>query len=114
MNKNSTTEVSITEGKTMAIIAYITLIGLIIAFVQNQDKKNEFTKFHIVQSLGLLLTGFALGIIGIIPILGWIIYFFGIFVLLFMWIKGIINAINGKKEPVPILGKKYIEWFKNI
>lgn len=108
MEENKPTE------KTTAIIAYITLIGLIIAFVQNQDKKDEFAKFHIVQSLGLLLTGFALGMIGIIPILGWIIYFFGIFVLLFMWIKGLMNAINGKKEPVPILGKKYMEWFKNI
>ena len=115
MNPESNPELNtITEGKTTAIIAYITLIGLIIAFVQNQDKKNEFAKFHMVQSLGLLLTGFALGMIGIIPILGWIIYFFGIFVLLFMWIKGLINAINGKKEPVPILGKKYMEWFKNM
>ncbi len=55
MEENKPTE------KTTAIIAYITLIGLIIAFVQNQDKKDEFAKFHIVQSLGLLLTSFALG-----------------------------------------------------
>lgn len=102
------------QGKNMAIISYITLIGLIIAFVMNNDKKNPFASFHIKQSLGLALTGLVLGIIGIIPILGWIINILGIFVLLFMWIKGLLNAINGKDTPVPILGKKYIKWFKNI
>lgn len=62
--------ITVNEGKNIAIIAYITLIGLIIAFVMNTDKKNEFAKYHITQSLGLALTGLALGMIGMIPILG--------------------------------------------
>jgi uncharacterized membrane protein len=102
------------EGKNTAIIAYITIIGLIIAFVMNTDKKNEFAKYHIKQSLGLALTGLGLGLIGMIPILGWIINIIGIFVLLFMWIMGLVNAINGQEKPVPILGDKYLEWFKNL
>tara|TARA_R110002073_G_scaffold279026_1_gene442924 strand:- start:180550 stop:180912 length:363 start_codon:yes stop_codon:yes gene_type:complete len=102
------------EGKTTAIIAYITIIGLIIAFVMNSEKKNEFAKYHIKQSLGLALTGLCLGMIGIIPILGWLINLVGIFVLLFMWIMSLINALNEKESPAPILGKKYEEWFKNI
>jgi len=102
------------EGKTIAIIAYITIIGLIIAFVMNNEKKNEFASYHIKQSLGLSLTGLALSMIGIIPILGWIISILGSFVLLVMWIVSLINAINEKEKPAPILGEKYIEWFKNI
>jgi uncharacterized membrane protein len=90
--ENKTTTVN--EGKTIAIIAYITIIGLIIAFVMNNDKKNTFASYHIKQSLGLALTGLALGMIGMVPILGWIINFFGLFVLLYMWIMGLINAIN--------------------
>jgi len=66
------------------------------------------------QSSGLALTAVALLMIGIIPILGWIISFLGFFVLLFLWIVGIINAVNGKEKPVPILGKKFKEWFKDI
>jgi uncharacterized membrane protein len=104
----------ITDGKNIAIIAYITIIGLIIAFVMNNDKKNEFARFHIKQSLGLALTGLVLGIIGMIPILGWIIYIVGIFVLLYMWVIGFMNAINNKEKTVPFLGDKYAEWFKNI
>lgn len=32
----------IEEGKTIAIISYITVIGLIIALILNNDKKNLF------------------------------------------------------------------------
>jgi uncharacterized membrane protein len=110
--KNNT--VTTNEGKNTAIIAYITIIGLIIAFVMNSDKKSDFAAYHIKQSLGLALTGLALGIIGMIPILGWIINLIGIFVLLFMWIMGLVNAINGQEKPVPILGANYLEWFKNL
>ncbi len=106
--------VVVNEGKNIAIIAYITIIGLIIAFVMNNEKKEPFASFHIKQSLGLALTGLALGVIGIIPILGWIINIIGIFVLLYMWIMGLMNAINGKENGVPFLGEKYKVWFKNI
>lgn len=104
----------VTEGKTIAIIAYITLIGLILAFVMNNEKKNTFAKYHIRQSLGIGLTGLALGMVNIIPILGWIISILGFFVLFAMWIMGLISALNGKEKPVFLLGEKYQEWFKDI
>ena len=102
------------EGKEIAIISYITIIGLIAAFIMNSEKKASFAYYHIRQVLGLAITGIALWIIGIIPILGWLILIFGSILLLIMWIMGLINAINGKEKPVPILGKKYEEWFKGI
>ena len=40
---------TVQEGKTIAIISYITIIGLIIAFIMNQSKKNSFASFHIRQ-----------------------------------------------------------------
>lgn len=100
------------EGKDIAVIAYLTIIGLIIAFVMNNDKNYAFAKFHIRQSLGIAVSAIALCIIGIIPVLGWIISFFGMFFILFLWIMGLINAINGKEQSVPILGEKFKEWFK--
>lgn len=107
-------ESSITEGKNIAIIAYITIIGLIIAFVMNNEKKNVFASYHIRKSLGLALTTLALSVIGIIPIIGWLISFIGFFIILYLWISGILNAINNKEKPIPLLGEKYEEWFKNI
>ncbi len=101
-------------GKDIALISYLTLIGLVIAFVMNNDKKHEFASFHIKQSLGLFLTAIVFSFINIIPFLGWLVWFLGIFVLLFMWIKGLLAAINGKEEFIPFLGKKYAEIFKNL
>jgi len=38
------------QGKTAAVVAYITLIGTIIAFFMNNDDKNQFASFHIRQA----------------------------------------------------------------
>lgn len=114
METELTNKTSETQDKTVAIISYLTLIGLIIAFVMNNDKKELFASFHIRQSLGLTLTSLALSLINIIPILGWIVSIVGFFVLLYMWIVGLLNAINGKHKTVPILGDKYEEWLKSV
>ena len=101
-------------GKDIAIISYITIVGLIIAFVMNNDKKHPFAYYHIRQVVGLVLTGAAIWVIGIIPILGWLIAIIGSILMLIMWISGLINAINGKMQPMPILGKQYAKWFEGI
>lgn len=102
------------DGKTIAIVAYLTLIGLIVAYVLNTDKKDVFASFHIRQSLGLGVIGLGLMVLGMVPILGWLISFFGSLFLLFLWIMGLLNAINAKQQPVPILGKRFMEWFRNL
>ncbi len=102
------------EGKTMAIVAYITIFGLIIAFFINNDKKNPFTAFHIRQSLGLGLIGITLSIASYVPFLGWIISMLGSVVLIILWAMGLIGAVNGERKPAPFIGEKFQEWFKNI
>ncbi len=93
------------EGKTIAIIAYITIIGLLIAFIMNNSKNNEFAKFHIGQSVRVAILGVANYVLGMLLPSGlWFIssiISLGIFV---FWILGIVNAINLKDEPLPIIG----------
>lgn len=105
---------SVEEGKTIAIISYITIFGLLIAFIMNNDKKNKFAAYHLRQSLGLGATGLALSIVNVIPILGWIISILGTIFLIVLWVIGLMGALNGKEKPVPILGEKFQEWFKGI
>ncbi len=107
-------EEEINDGKSIAIISYLTFIGLIIAFIMNNDKKNAFAAFHIRQVIGLCVTGIALSIVGAIPILGWLVSLVGSILIIVMWIMGILNAVNKKAKPLPVLGKYYAEWFKNI
>ena len=107
------TEETILEGRSCAIISYITIIGTIIAFFMNNDKKNGFANFHIRQALGLWLTFFALGyVVGIFD--NWLItfafwLFFGI-----LFIYGFINAVAGKPQTVPIVGEFYQKIFSSI
>lgn len=108
------TSTSIEEGKNIAIIAYITVFGLIIAFVMNNDKHNGFASYHIRQSLGLCVCGVVVWIVGMVPLIGWAISIIAFFVMVFMWIMGLMNAINGKQKPVPILGDNFDEWFEGI
>ncbi len=103
---------TIDEGKTTAIISYITIIGLIIAFVMNSSKKNSFASFHIRQMLGISI--FALInslVIGRFSFWASSVITIGIFVL---WIIGLIGAIQGEEKKIPLLGDQFQDWFKSI
>ncbi len=93
------------EGKTIAIIAYITLIGLLIAFFMNNDKKNEFAKFHIGQSLRISILGLANSVLAaFLPASIAIVSTIISLAVLVLWILGLVNAINLKDKPVPVIG----------
>jgi len=119
--ENVNTNNSTMDGKSIAIISYLTIIGWIIAFVMHGNNKSQLGSFHLRQSLFLMLTGFGVSILQwiliFIPILGWIISILLYFVLLglfVLWIIGLIAAINGEEKEVPFLGKKAQELLKGI
>ncbi len=104
---------TVTQGKTTAIISYITFIGTIIAIVMNNDKKNSFASFHIRQALGLALLqliAYALRIYLGLGLLGW---FLGVAVFVLI-IIGVLGALQGEEKKVPFLGDQFQEWFKQI
>ncbi len=97
---------TINAGKTMAIISYIfTPIGLLIAYLMNNDKNNAFAKFHIGQSVRLAILGMAnYALERILPYaMDFIPSFISLGILILM-ILGIINAANGKTQKLPIIG----------
>ena len=105
---------SVNEGKKIAIISYITVVGLVVAFVLNNEKRNEFGNFHLRQSLGLLLSGLVLSVGNVIPFLGWTASAIGFFFLFVLWVQGLLAALNGKKKTVFLLGPYFQEWFRGI
>ena len=94
---------SIKEGKTIAIISYITIIGTLIAFIMNQNKRNYFASFHIRQALGIFLLGVVVNFIQRFTQFGWFDTILGIGVLI-LWIMGLIGAIQGEEKKIPLLG----------
>lgn len=122
-------EKTVKIDRTIAIVSYITLIGFIIALLLNSKKLEEeksFNAFHLRQSLGLLITGFlaalAIGIVSsillsisshfsLITSLMNPIVSIGILVLAVM---GIINAANGQKKELPLIGELIEKKLKRI
>ncbi len=103
---------TVEEGKTTAIISYITIIGLIIAFVMNSSKKNSFASFHIRQMVGISI--FALInslVIGRFSGIASMVIGVGLFVL---WIIAFIGAVQGQEKKIPLLGDQFQDWFKSI
>ncbi len=95
------------DGKNIALIAHLTIIGWIVALVMNNTTKSEFGSFYIRQMLGLMICGL---ILSFVPILGWILNL-AIFVL---WIMSLIGAVNGEKKLTPVLGTYFQDWFKSL
>ncbi len=104
---------TVKEGKTNAIISHFFIIGTIIALILNKDKKNPFTSFHIRQTLGLN----ALYILSGWVVMTYISFFIAIIIniiLFIFWIIGLIGALKGEEEKIPLLGDQFQDWFKNI
>ena len=108
------------EDTTVALLAYITLIGFVIAIVMHSSKKTALGAFHLRQVLGLFVSGFVLWIpcliISFIPFVNFIMLLvwplLGISLFVF-WIMGLIAAINGQQKPLPVVGEYYQKWFGN-
>ena len=88
--------------KLTDVVAYLSWIGLIIAFVAG-DREN--CKFHLNQSLVIWLAGIVLGVVAIVPILGWLVAFVGWIFLVVCWFIGIISAASGTEKEIPLLGR---------
>ncbi len=97
---------ALSNNKTIAIIAHLTIIGWIIAFVMNNDNKTELGSFYIRQALGIML----LGLLSFIPFLGLLIALFGFI----LWIISFIGALSGDKKTVFLLGEQFQDWFKSL
>lgn len=109
------------DGKTIAIISYITIIGWIIAYVQYGNNKSQLAIFHIRQSLFLMLCAFAVCLISMlfafIPYISWIISLainLSMLAFLVLWVIGLINAINREEKPLPLLGNKAQDVLKGM
>ncbi len=107
------TESTADNGKTIAIISYITLIGWIIALVMHSSNKTKLGAFHIRQVLGIMLVGIALSIVG--RVMGVLMFMWVLNVAVFvLWVIGLVGAVNGEEKEVPILGKYFQEWFAGV
>jgi uncharacterized membrane protein len=94
------------SNKALAIIGYIIPILFFVPLINESSKNSPFAKFHANQQLILLISAFAVQIVGvIIPFLGWFIILpLGWLFILVCAVMGVIAAANGQMKKLPLIG----------
>ena len=99
--------ISITSENVYAILAYLWVLCLIPVLMKKDD---EFVKFHAKQGLMLFIIEVGFGIIGIVPLLGPLVYLLGMLACGIVSIIGIVQVLMGNKWRIPVIA----DWAEKI
>lgn len=87
------------KGKTMAVVAYFIFF---IPLLMDEYKTNKFVMFHTEQATVLFIFNIIITLVATMTCgIGGFLY---IASLVFL-IMGVMNAINGKMQPLPLIGQ---------
>jgi uncharacterized membrane protein len=113
--ENSNSSSATDNGKTVAIVSYITLIGWIVALIIHSSNKTSLGAYHLRQMLGLMILIIAISIFKyltfMMPLAGGFVSLVLNLGILVLWIFGLVNAANGQEKPVPLVGALFQKWF---
>ncbi len=98
----------IDDNKLIAALSYLGLLCLVPLLAK---KDSKFAQEHGKQGLVLVIAWVVMWVIGVIPILGWIIGFFGSIILLIINLIALVKVLMGDFWEIPVLGK-YRHQFK--
>lgn len=93
-------EIDINRG--MAVISYLFCLCLIPLLLKSKDK---FVYHHAKQGLVLFIFEIIIIVVGLLPLIGWLVSFLGLIFAVLMSIMGILNALAGRMWEMPVLGK---------
>lgn len=82
-----------TDSNLMAALSYVWILSVVMLIIKKDD---EFVKFHAKQGLILFIASF----VGVIPIIGWAIWF----VVVVLDIIGFIKALSGERFKLWVIG----------
>ncbi len=90
------------DNKVTALLSYIGILVLIPLLTAKED---EFVQFHAKQGLVLFVAAIAVSVVGMVPILGWLVALFGGLACLVLAVMGVINVLNGERKQLPLIGQ---------
>lgn len=98
------------DSKVQSILSYLGILWLL-AYFLGKEQRDEVSRFHLKQGLGLIIVSFVgsfiLGILAfIVPSLAIISNIYGLLMLILI-IIGIVNAVNQKMKPLPVIGDMF-------
>lgn len=92
----------IEQNKAIAFLSYLSILFLIPLLAKPESK---FCIHHAKNGLVLFIAGLIVGLIMIVPFIGWVIGFLGGIVLLVYAIVGIVKSLRGEYWTMPFLGQ---------
>lgn len=90
------------DSKVIAVIGYLGILCLVPLLAK---KDSPFAQYHGKQGLVLLIFEVIIMMIAWIPIIGWFLSPIGWIIVLIFTIIGMVNALNGSKKELPVIGK---------
>ena len=91
------------DTKRTHVLAALCYLSFVIALLLEPNSK--FLRYHINQSLLISIFGIAVGVVAIIPFLGWIASAVGTVMAVVFTVMGVIRAYKCEAKDLPIIGK---------
>ncbi|MEX1027431.1 MAG: DUF4870 domain-containing protein [Candidatus Paceibacterota bacterium] len=104
------TEPSVSRGNTsdehsdtlLGVLAYLSILFLVPLLLA---KDSSFAQYHAKQGAALFVVQFVTMMIMVVPVIGWIIGFLVWILWIILAFIGIMNALQGKRKPLPFTGE---------
>lgn len=104
VSQHTTDDIPEDTAKLLAVLSYFTIFGWLISLFCYGKNRCPLLRFHLRQSLGLILS---FAVFSFIPLIGWL----ATLVLLVFWAIAIWQAYNQQKLPLPIVGDRFQRYF---
>ena len=92
----------IEQNKFISALSYV---GILVLIPLLAKKESPYAQFHAKQGLVLLVAWIAVGIVTVIPVLGWVVGFIGSIILFVLFIIGLVNSLGGQAKELPLIGQ---------
>lgn len=83
------------------LIALLSYLSVLLFFPLSFFRGDDFAHYHAKQGVVLFILAIVVIFTFWIPVAGWVF----LLAYLVIWFTGVINALSGKCEPVPVVGK---------
>ena len=92
-------------GRTniLSALCYVSFFMIIIALLLEPNSK--FLRYHINQSLLVSIFGIVIGVVAIVPFIGWLASVVGAVMAVVFTVMGVVRAYKCEAKDLPIIGK---------
>ncbi|MBI5466135.1 MAG: hypothetical protein HY974_02520 [Candidatus Kerfeldbacteria bacterium] len=90
------------DDKVYAALSYLWALALV-PLLFKRDR--AFVQFHAHQGFLLFAAEMAIGMVAVVPLLGWLVGFFGSLASVLFSVLGLVAALTGRTWEMPFLGR---------